>query len=102
MINTTTLVICIISVFVLVGGNFIPKADVYAQVITDSEEESDVYIQLSNILENIEKSLEDLVQAINSGEKDNALDIISNITMNVKEIENGLNLIVDNPIHGGD
>ncbi|HEU4481685.1 MAG TPA: hypothetical protein VFR65_01405 [Nitrososphaeraceae archaeon] len=35
-------------------------------------------------------------------EKDNALNIISNITMNIKEIENGLNLIVDNPIHGGD
>ncbi len=102
MINIKILVICIVSVFILAGGNFIFKSDVFAQVITNSEEESDVYMQLSNILDNTEKSLEDVVQAINSGEKDNALNIISNITTNIKEIENGLNLIVDNPIHGGD
>ena len=97
-----TLVFCIVSIFILASGNFISKADVFAQVITNSEEESDVYMQLSNILDNTEKSLDDVVQAINSGEKDNALNIISNITMNIKEIENGLDLIVDNPIHGGD
>jgi hypothetical protein len=95
------MVICIISIFILTG-NFIPKSDVLAQVISNSLEESDVYIQLSNILDNTEKDLDNIVQAINSGEKDNALNIISNITMNIKEIRNGLNLIVDNPIHGGD
>ena len=102
MININTLVICIVSVFILLGVNFILKADVFAQVISNSEEESDVYMQLSSILDNTKKDLDDVVQAINSGEKDNALNIISNITMNIKEIENGLNLIVDNPIHGGD
>ena len=102
MKNIKTLVVCIISVFILASGNFISKADVFAQVITNSEEESVVYMQLSDILDNTKKSLEDVVQAINSGEKDNALNIISNITMNIKEIRTGLNLIVDNPIHGGD
>jgi hypothetical protein len=101
MKNIKALIICIVSAFIL-GGNFISKTDVLAQVITNSEEESDIYMQLSNIIDNTEKSLENVVQAINSGEKDNALNIISNITMNMKEIENGLNLIVDNPIHGGD
>ena len=95
------MVICIVSIFILTG-NFIPKSDVFAQVISNSLEESDVYIQLSNILDNTEKDLGNIVEAINSGEKDNALNIISNITMNIKEIRNGLNLIVDNPIHGGD
>jgi hypothetical protein len=84
------------------AGNFIPKSDVFAQVISNNLEESDVYIQLSNILDNTEKDLDNIVQAINSGEKDNALNIISNITMNIKEIRNGLNLIIDNPVHGGD
>ena len=102
MININTLVICIVSVFILLGVNFILKADVFAQVTSNSEEESDVYMQLSSILDSTQKDLADVVQAINSGEKDNALNIISNITMNIKEIENGLNLIVDNPIHGGD
>ncbi|HEX5981230.1 MAG TPA: hypothetical protein VFY77_01055 [Nitrososphaeraceae archaeon] len=86
----------------MLTGNFIPKSNVFAQVISNDLEESNVYIQLSNILDNTEKDLGNIVQAINSGEKDNALNIISNITMNIKEIRNGLNLIVDNPIHGGD
>ena len=102
MIYIKTLVICIISVFVLTDSNFIPKSDIFAQVISNNLEESDVYMQLSNILDNTEKNLDDVVQAINAGENDNALNIISNITMNIKEIENGLDLIVDNPIHGGD
>ncbi len=100
---TKPLVIFIISIFILtVGGNFMHISNVFAQVITSGEEESVVYMQLSNILDNTQKDLEDLVQEINSGEKDNALNIISNITTNIKEIENGLDLIVDNPIYGGD
>ena len=95
------MVICIVSLFILTGI-FIPKSDVFAQVISNDLEESNVYIQLSNILDKTEKDLGNIVEAINSGEKDNALNIISNITMNIKEIRNGLNLIVDNPIHGGD
>ncbi len=101
MIYIKTVVIFIVSVFILTGHS-IPKSDVFAQVISNNLEESDVYIQLSNILDNTENNLGNVVQAINSGEKDNALNIISNITMNIKEIRNGLNLIVDNPIHGGD
>ncbi len=101
MIYIKTLVICIVSMFFLTG-NFIPKSDVFAQVISNNLEESDVYIQLSNILDNTEKNLGNVIDAINSGEKENALNIISNTTMNIKEIRNGINLIVDNPIHGGD
>jgi hypothetical protein len=101
MVHVTTVVIFIVSVFILTG-NFIPKSDVFAQVISDDLEESDVYIQLSNILDNTEQNLGNVTQAINSGENDNALNIISNITTNIQEIRNGLNLIVDNPIHGGD
>ena len=101
MVHVTTLVIFIVGVFIL-NGNFIPKYDVFAQVISDDLEESNVYNQLSNILDNTEQNLGNVTQAINSGENDNALNIISNITTSIKEIRNGLNLIVDNPIHGGD
>jgi hypothetical protein len=96
------IIIFIVSIFILAGGNFISKSDVFAQVITNSEEESDIYMQLSNILDNTKKNLDDVVQAINSGDKDNAINIISNITTNIKEIENGLDLLVTNPIYGGD
>ncbi|HEY8523012.1 MAG TPA: hypothetical protein VIL14_04555, partial [Nitrososphaeraceae archaeon] len=66
------MVICIVSLFILTGI-FIPKSDVFAQVISNDLEESNVYIQLSNILDNTEKDLGNIVEAINSGEKDNAL-----------------------------
>jgi hypothetical protein len=95
------MVIFIVSVYI-VTGNFIPKYDVFAQVISDDLEESNVYTQLSNILDNTEQILGNVNQAINSGENDNALNIISNITTNIKEIKNRINLIVDNPIHGVD
>jgi hypothetical protein len=101
MVHVTTVVIFIVSVFILTG-NFLPKYDVFAQVISDDLEESNVYIQLSNILDNTEQNLGNVTQAINSGQNDNALNIISNITTNIQEIRNGLNLIVDNPIYGGD
>lgn len=100
---TKPVVIFIISIFILTGGgNFMHISNVFAQVITSGEEESVVYMQLSDILDNTQKDLDDVVQAINSGEKDNALNIISNITTNIKEIEHGLDLIVNNPIYGGD
>jgi hypothetical protein len=101
MVHVTTVVVFIVSIFILTG-NFIPKYDVFAQVISDDLEESNVYIQLSNIIDNTEQNLCNVTQAINSGQNDNALNIISNITTNIQEIRNGLNLIVDNPIHGGD
>ena len=101
MVHVTTVVIFIVSLFILTG-NFIPEYDVLAQVISDDLEESNIYTKLSNILDNTEQNLGNVTQAIKSGENDNALNIISNITTSIKEIRNGLNLIVDNPIHGGD
>ena len=41
----------------ILTGNFIPKYDVFAQVISDDLEESNVYTQLSNILDNTEQNL---------------------------------------------
>ena len=65
---TKPVVIFIISIFILtVGGNFMHISDVFVQVIT-SGEESVVYMQLSDILDNTQKNLDDLVQAINSDE----------------------------------
>ena len=66
---TKPVVIFIISIFILtVSGNFMHISNVFAQVITSGEEEFVVYIQLSDILDNTQKSLDDSVQAINSGE----------------------------------
>jgi len=101
--TTKPVIIFITSIFILtVGGNLMHISNVFAQVITSGEEESVINMQLSDILDNTQKDLDDVVQAINSGEKENALNIISNITTNIKEVEHGLDLIVTNPIYGGD
>jgi hypothetical protein len=91
-----------IGTLLLMSGNFIPKIYVFAQVITNSSEEADVYTQMSNLLDNIEKNLDNAVQIIKTGEEGDVLNILSNVTTDINEIKNGLNLIVDNPIHGGD
>jgi deoxyribose-phosphate aldolase len=100
MIFAKTLAICTLSLFLLFST--LSNVDVFAQVITNGAEESDVYLQLSNILDNTTSNLNNAIKAVDSGEKEEALNIISNITVNIKEIRNGLNLIVDNPIFGGD
>jgi Zn-dependent M16 (insulinase) family peptidase len=100
MIFVKTLIFCTISLFLLFSA--LPKADVFAQVITNGLEESDLYTQLSNKLDNTTGYVNNAIRAVESGENEEALNIISNITMNIKEIRNGLNLIVDNPIFGGD
>ena len=91
-----------IGTLLLTCSNFIPKIDVFAQVITNNSEEADVYSQMSNSLDNIEKNLNDAVQKIETGEKEDVLNILSNVTTDINEVRNGLNLIVDNPIHGVD
>jgi Zn-dependent M16 (insulinase) family peptidase len=100
MIFVKTLIFCTISLFLLFSA--LPIADVFAQVITNGLEESDLYTQLSNKLDNTTGYVNNAIRAVESGENEEALNIISNITMNIKEIRNGLNLIVDNPIFGGD
>ena len=100
MIFVKTLLICTLSLFLLIST--LSNVNVFAQVITNGSEESNVYTQLSNILDNTTSNVNSAIKAVDSGEKDDALKLISIITMNIKEIRNGLNLIVDNPIFGGD
>src|SRR5262245_3423795 len=100
MIFVKTLIFCTISLFLIFSA--LPNVNVFAQVITNGQEESDVYTQLYNKLDNTTSYLSNAIQAVESRENEEALNIISNITMNIKEIRNGLNLIVDNPIFGGD
>ena len=56
MKDTKIVVIFIVNVFILTGGNFIPISNVFAQDISNNLEESDVYTQLFNILDNTEKN----------------------------------------------
>ena len=91
-----------ISVVVLSGNSAFLTEKSFGQVISTGEEESKVYLQISNILDDTQNKTNELVQAIKSGNNENAIDIASNITMNIQEVRLGVNLLVDNPIKGGD
>jgi len=91
-----------ISAVVLSSNSFFLSEESFGQVISTGEEESNVYLQISNILDDTQNKMNELVQAIKSGNNENAIDIASNITMNIQEVRLGVNLLVDNPIKGGD
>jgi len=74
----------------------------FAQVISSGLEESVLYSNLSKIIEGTAQDLNDLGKYIKSGEKDNALNILSNVTLNINEVKQALDLLVTNPIYGGD
>lgn len=91
-----------ISAVVLSSNSFFLSEESFGQVISTGEEESNVYLQISNILDDTQNKMNELVQAIKSGNNENAIGIASNITMNIQEVRLGVNLLVDNPIKGGD
>ncbi|MDX1372233.1 MAG: hypothetical protein R3321_07170 [Nitrososphaeraceae archaeon] len=91
-----------ISTVVFSSNTFFLSEKSFGQVISTGEEESNVYLQISNILDDTQNKTNELVQAIKSGNIENAIDIASNITMNIQEVRLGVNLLVDNPIKGGD
>lgn len=100
--NTSFIFLIAVSSIVLSSHTILMTEKSYGQVISNGLEESDLYLQISEILEQTETKLGELSQTINSGETENALEIVSNITLNIKEVREGVNLLVDNPIHGGD
>ncbi|MFB5600732.1 MAG: hypothetical protein ACE5SW_10965 [Nitrososphaeraceae archaeon] len=100
--NTCFIFLIAMSGIVISSHTILMAENSYGQVISNGLEESDLYLQISQILEKTETKLGELTQTINSGETENALEIVSNITLNIKEVREGVNLLVDNPIHGGD
>jgi hypothetical protein len=99
----TVFIFLVVTSVTLLSSNtiFMPEKS-FGQVISDGLEESNLYLQISDVLANTDKKLDELVQTIKSGETEKSLEIVSNITMNIKEVRAGMNLIVDNPIFGGD
>ncbi len=72
-----------------------------SQTSQEDPELSDLYLKLSDL---IKKTGDDVVQsmtAIELGDNKSALNLLSNVTVNLQEISNGLNVLVNEPITDG-
>lgn len=57
-------------------------------------EESDIYLKLSNLTKNTGNAIVESMRAIEGGDDESALKILSNVTLNIEEIYNGLEILV--------
>jgi hypothetical protein len=68
------------------------------QTIEDNEEQSALYLKLINLIKNTGDDIVLSMNAIESGDNMSALNILANVTINLQEISNGLNILVNEPI----
>ena len=65
-------------------------------------EQSDIYLKLSNLTKNTGNAIVESMRVIEAGDDKTALNILSNVTINIEEIYNGLDILEDVTIKGGD
>ena len=73
-----------------------------SQNFTGDPEQSDVYLKLSNLINNTSDDVVQSISSIESGDITTALNILKNVTINLAELSNGLDVLVNEPITGGD
>jgi len=68
------------------------------QTIKNNEEQSVLYLKLINLIKNTGDDIVQSKSAIESGDNMSTLNILTNVTVNLQEISNGLNILVNEPI----
>jgi hypothetical protein len=75
--------------------------NIFSQSFQNSEQ-SEIYLKLSNLTKSTGNDIVESIRAIEMGDDKTALNILSNITENIEEIYNGLDILVDVPTKGSD
>jgi hypothetical protein len=65
-------------------------------------EQSNVYLKLSNLINNTNDDVIQSMRAIESGDDSIALNILTNVTVNLEELSNGLEVLINEPSTQGD
>jgi hypothetical protein len=65
-------------------------------------EQSNVYLKLLNLINNTNDDVIQSMRAIESGDDSIALNILTNVTVNLEELSNGLDLLINEPLTQGD
>lgn len=68
----------------------------------NSTEQSNVYLKLSNLINNTNDDVIQSMSAIESDDYTIALNILNNVTVNLEELSNGLDVLVNDPLKSGD
>jgi hypothetical protein len=68
----------------------------------NSTEQSNVYLKLSNLINNTNDDVIQSMRAIESGDDSTALNILTNVTVNLEELANGLEVLINEPLTQGD
>jgi hypothetical protein len=58
-------------------------------------EQSEIYLKLLNLTKDTGNDIVESMRAIESGDDTTALNILSNVTVNIEEIYNGLDVLID-------
>ena len=67
-----------------------------------NSEQFEIYLKLSNLTKSTGNDIVESIRAIEMGDDKTALNILSDITVNIEEIYNGLDILVDIPTKGGE
>jgi hypothetical protein len=80
--------------FIIVTMN-IGKAN--SQNYTTDPEQSDVFLKLSKLIHTTKDDIGQSMMAIKSGNNTIALNILNNVTLNLEELYNGLDVLINEP-----
>jgi hypothetical protein len=64
---------------------------------TTEAELSDVYLKLLELIDNTKNDIGQSMSAIKSGDDTTALNILKNVTFNLEELSNGLDVLINEP-----
>ena len=64
----------------------------------NSTEQSNVYLKLLNLINNTNDNVIQSMRAIESGDDSIALNILTNVIVNLEELSNGLDVLINEPL----
>jgi hypothetical protein len=95
-LNNSTTVFFIIYIFLSII--IINVGNAKSQNSPEEPERSDVYLKLANLINNTSDDVVQSMNAIESGDITIALNILNNVTLNLEELSNGLEVLVNEPV----
>jgi hypothetical protein len=95
----TKVFVFLLAISFIIGMN--TTENVSSQSFPNSEQD-EIYVKLSNLTKSTGNDIVESIRAIEMGDDKTALNILSNITVNIEEIYNGLDILVDVPTKGSD
>jgi hypothetical protein len=92
--STTAFFIIYISLSIII----INVGNAKSQNSSEDPERSDVYLKLAKLINNTSDDVVQSMSAIESGDITIALNMLNNVTINLEELYNGLEVLVNEPV----